>query len=118
MRTSRDAFHGSWRSCDTWILICSMARASAASWGDVVAGGAVVGAFEVTVMLIVGIGLVNAKLPGGFTYPPAFLTAQEWFNHSALAPHFYGLEPLTRVLFSVVLPSSISGYFTQLLGGH
>jgi uncharacterized membrane protein required for colicin V production len=80
--------------------------------------GAVVGAFEVTVMLIVGIGLVNAKLPGGFTYPPAFLTAQEWFTHSALAPHFYGLEPLTRVLFSVVLPSSISGYFTQLLGGH
>ena len=77
--------------------------------------GAVVGAFEVTVMLIVGIGLVNAKLPGGYAYPPAFLTAQDWFNGSLLAPHFYGLEPLTRAIFSRVLPNSISSYFTQLL---
>lgn len=77
--------------------------------------GAVVGAIEVTVMLIVGIGLVNAKLPGGYAYPPAFLTAQDWFNNSLLAPHFYGLEPLTRTIFSLVLPSSISAYFTQLL---
>ncbi len=77
--------------------------------------GAVVGAFEVTVMLIVGIGLVNAKLPGGYAYPPAFLTAQDWFNGSLLAPHFYGLEPLTRAIFSLVLPNSISSYFTQLL---
>lgn len=77
--------------------------------------GAVVGAFEVTVMLIVGIGLVNAKLPGGYAYPPAFLTAQDWFNGSLLAPHFYAFEPLTRTIFSVVLPSSISSYFTQLL---
>ena len=78
--------------------------------------GAVVGAFEVTVMLIVGIGLVNAKLPGGYAYPPAFLTAQDWFNGSLLAPHFYAFEPLTRTIFSLVLPSSISSYFTQLLG--
>jgi uncharacterized membrane protein required for colicin V production len=77
--------------------------------------GAVVGAFEVTVMLIVGIGLVNAKLPGGYAYPPAFLTAQDWFNGSVLAPHFYAFEPLTRTIFSLVLPSSISSYFTQLL---
>ena len=77
--------------------------------------GAVVGAFEVTVMLIVGIGLVNAKLPGGYAYPPAFLTAQDWFNGSLLAPHFYAFEPLTRTIFSLVLPSSISSYFTQLL---
>ena len=77
--------------------------------------GAVVGAFEITVMLIVGIGLVNAKLPGGYAYPPAFLTAQDWFNGSLLAPHFYGLEPLTRAIFSLVLPNSISSYFTQLL---
>ena len=80
-----------------------------------VLAGVVVGAFEVTVMLIVGIGLVNAKLPGGYAYPPAFLTAQDWFNNSLLAPHFYAFEPLTRAVFSLVLPSSISTYFTQLL---
>jgi uncharacterized membrane protein required for colicin V production len=78
--------------------------------------GAVVGAFEVTVVLIFGISLVNTRLPGGYAYPPAFITAQEWFNNSLLAPHFYGLEPLTRTIFSLVLPSSISSYFTQLLG--
>jgi hypothetical protein len=77
--------------------------------------GAVVGAFEVTVMLIVGVGLVNAKLPGGYAYPPAFITAQDWFSNSLLAPHFYAFEPLTRAIFSLVLPSSISSYFTQLL---
>ncbi len=77
--------------------------------------GAVVGALEVTVILIVGIGLVNAALPSGYTYPPAFLTAQDSFNTSALAPHFYGLEPLTRTLFAMVLPGSISTYFSQLL---
>ena len=77
--------------------------------------GAVVGAFDVTVMLLFGISLVNAKLPGGYAYPPAFITAQDWFNNSLLAPHFYGLEPLTRTVFSLVLPSSISSYFMQLL---
>jgi len=81
-----------------------------------VLAGAVVGAFEVTVMLIFGVGLVNATLPGGYTYPPAFITAQDWFNHSLLASHFYAFEPLTRAVFSLVLPSSISSYFTQLLG--
>jgi hypothetical protein len=80
-----------------------------------VLAGTVVGAFEVTVMLIVGVGLVNAKLPGGYAYPPAFLTAQDWFSNSLLAPHFYAFEPLTRAVFSLVLPSSISTYFTQLL---
>src|SRR3982074_425560 len=78
--------------------------------------GAVVGALEVTVILIIGIGVVNARLPGGYAPPPAFLTAQDWFNGSLLAPHFYGLEPLTRTLFSLVLQGSVGGYFTQLLG--
>jgi uncharacterized membrane protein required for colicin V production len=77
--------------------------------------GAVVGVLQVTVILIVGVGVVKAQLPSGYTYPPAFVTAQDWFNHSLLAPHFYGLEPLTRTIFSLVLPSSISSYFTQLL---
>jgi uncharacterized membrane protein required for colicin V production len=80
--------------------------------------GAVVGAFEVTVILIIGVGIVSANLPAGTAPPPAFITAQDWFNHSLLAPHFYGLEPLTRTIFSLVLPSSISDYFTQLLGSH
>jgi uncharacterized membrane protein required for colicin V production len=78
--------------------------------------GAIVGAFEVTVILILGVGLVGSKLPAGYTYPPAFLTAQDWFNNSLLAPHFYAFEPITRLIFSLVLPASISGYFTQLLG--
>lgn len=77
--------------------------------------GAVVGAFEITVMLIIGVGIVRANLPSGYAYPPAFRVAQDWFNGSLLAPHFYGLEPLTRTIFSLVLPSSISEYFTQLL---
>ena len=77
--------------------------------------GAVVGAFEITVILIVGVGAVNTKLPGGVATPPAFLTIQDWFTSSLLAPHFYGLEPVTRFVFSLVLPSSISTYFTQLL---
>ena len=77
--------------------------------------GAVVGALEVTVILIIGVGVVNAKLPGGYAPPPAFLTAQDWFTNSLLAPHFYGLEPVTRAIFSLVLPSSISSYFTQLV---
>ena len=78
--------------------------------------GAVVGAFDVTVMLIIGVGIVRSTLPSSYATPPAFLTAQDWFNNSLLAPHFYGLEPLTRTIFSLVLPSSISSYFTQLLG--
>jgi uncharacterized membrane protein required for colicin V production len=77
--------------------------------------GAVVGAFEITVILIIGIGAVNTKLPGGYATPPAFTTMQDWFTSSLLAPHFYGLEPLTRAVFSLVLPNSISSYFTQLL---
>jgi uncharacterized membrane protein required for colicin V production len=77
--------------------------------------GAVVGTFEVTVMLIVGVGIVRAQLPASYATPPAFQIAQDWFNGSLLASHFYGLEPLTRAIFSLVLPSSISSYFTQLL---
>src|SRR6266550_1813914 len=77
--------------------------------------GGVVGTFEVTVMLLIGVGIVRAQLPASYATPPAFLTAQEWFNGSLFASHFYGLEPLTRVIFSLVLPSSISAYFTQLL---
>ena len=75
----------------------------------------VLGAFEVTVMLIIGVGLVRSQLPPGYAYPPAFQTAQDWFNNSLLAPHFYGLEPVTRAIFSLVLPGSVSSYFTQLL---
>ena len=81
-----------------------------------VLAGAVVGAFEVTVILIIGIGLVTTNLPAGFGAPSAFLTWREWFSTSLLAPHFYSLEPLTSAIFSMVLPSSISSYFTQLLG--
>ena len=77
--------------------------------------GAVVGAFEVTVMLIIGVGLVKSSLPSGYATPPAFITAQDWFNNSLFAPHFYGLEPVTRTIFSLVLPGSVSSYFTQLL---
>jgi Colicin V production protein len=80
----------------------------------VLAGG-VLGAFEVTVILIVGIGLVTTSLPAGYGAPPFFLTAREQFSGSFLAPHFYSLEPLTSLIFSMVLPSSISSYFTQLL---
>lgn len=77
--------------------------------------GAIVGVFEVTVMLIIGVGIVRSSLPAGYAYPPGFNLMQDWFNGSLLAPHFYGLEPLTRALFSLVLPTSISSYFTQLL---
>jgi hypothetical protein len=81
-----------------------------------VLAGVVVGAFEVTVILIVGVGLLRTTLPSGYAYPPAFLSAQAWFTGSLLAPHFYALEPLTRTIFAMVLPGSISSYFTQLLG--
>ncbi|MDQ6710733.1 MAG: CvpA family protein [Candidatus Dormibacteraeota bacterium] len=77
--------------------------------------GGVLGAFEVTVILIVGVGLVTTSLPAGYGAPPAFLTWREWFTTSALAPHFYSLEPITSAIFSMVLPTSISSYFTQLI---
>ena len=80
-----------------------------------VLAGAVVGAFEVTVILIIGIGLVTTNLPAGYGSPSAFLTWREWFSTSLLAPHFYSLEPLTSAIFSMVLPSSVSTYFTQLI---
>ncbi len=44
-----------------------------------------------------------------------FTTAQELFLGSALAPHFYVLEPLTKAIFVWVLPHNIGEYFTQLL---
>ncbi|HYM51660.1 MAG TPA: CvpA family protein [Candidatus Limnocylindrales bacterium] len=78
-------------------------------------GGFVVGALEVTLMLIVGVGLVKTNLPAGYVYPPAFYTMQQLFYGSLLAPHFYGLEPLTRAIFSMVLPGDLANYFTQLL---
>jgi uncharacterized membrane protein required for colicin V production len=86
---------------------------------DRVAGvlsGTVVGAFEVTLILIVGVGLLNTPLPSGTAYPPSFLTMQQMASTSALAPHFYSLVPLTRTIFSMVLPADVSAYFTQLLG--
>lgn len=78
--------------------------------------GVVVAAFEVTIVLIIGIGLVTTTLPAGYGTPTAFLTWREWFNTSLLAPHFYSLEPLTSAIFAMVLPSSVSSYFTQLIG--
>lgn len=77
--------------------------------------GLVVGSLEVTLLLIVGIGLINTNLPAGYVYPPAFFTMQQLFYGSLLAPHFYGLEPLTRALFAMVLPGNLGTYFTQLL---
>jgi len=78
-------------------------------------GGLVVGSLEVTLLLIVGIGLINTSLPPGYVYPPAFFSMQQLFYGSLLAPHFYGLEPLTRALFAMVLPGNLGTYFTQLL---
>ena len=80
-----------------------------------VLAGAILGAVEVTLLLILGVGLVNASLPPGYASPPAFGTMQQLFYGSFLAPHFYGLEPLTRSLFAMVLPSNVGPYFTQLL---
>jgi uncharacterized membrane protein required for colicin V production len=85
---------------------------------DTVSGmlaGAVLGAMEVALVLILTVGLVNSPLPKGYTQPPAFNTAQELFQTSLLAKRFYGLEPVTKAIFSLVLPQSISSYFTQLL---
>jgi uncharacterized membrane protein required for colicin V production len=77
--------------------------------------GLVVGSLEVTLLLIIGIGLINTNLPAGYVYPPAFFTLQQLFYGSLLAPHFYALEPLTRALFAMVLPGNLGSYFTQLL---
>jgi uncharacterized membrane protein required for colicin V production len=78
--------------------------------------GLVVGALEVTLLLILGIGLINTNLPAGYVYPPAFFTMQQLFYGSLFAPHFYGLEPVTRAIFAMVLPGNLGTYFTQLLG--
>jgi uncharacterized membrane protein required for colicin V production len=80
-----------------------------------VLAGVVLGAMQVTVLLILGVDLVKSQLPSAYAIPPAFVTAQQLFNGSLLAPHFYALVPLTRTIFSLVLPSSIGSYFTQLV---
>jgi hypothetical protein len=77
--------------------------------------GALLGVVEVALGLYVGIGLINTTLPAGYAYPPSFVHAQELILGSFFAPHFYGLFPLTKVIFAAVLPSSIGNYFTQLL---
>jgi hypothetical protein len=77
--------------------------------------GAAVGAIEVTLALLIGIALLNSPLPSGYSYPPSFVNAQELIIGSWLAPHFYALFPVTKLVFAAVLPSSIGGYFTQLL---
>lgn len=77
--------------------------------------GAALGAIEVALSLLIGIALLNSPLPSGYSYPPSFVTAQELILGSWLAPHFYALFPLTKLIFTAVLPSSIGGYFTQLL---
>lgn len=87
---------------------------------DAAAGGlagAALGVIEVTLFLFLGINLLNSSLPPGYAYPPSFVRAQELIIGSLFAPHFYGLFPLTKTIFSAVLPSSIGGYFTQLLQG-
>ncbi len=77
--------------------------------------GAALGVIEVALGLYIGIGLVNTALPAGYAYPPSFVHAQELIRGSWMAPHFYALFPLTKVIFAAVLPSSIGTYFTQLL---
>jgi uncharacterized membrane protein required for colicin V production len=96
-------------------------RALVAPMFDRLAGtlaGLAVGAFEVTLLLIIGIGLVNSNLPAGYAYPPGFLTLQQQYYGSLLAPHFLGLEPLTRAIFSMVLPGDVNQYFTQVITNH
>src|SRR5256712_11282889 len=61
--------------------------------------GAVVGAFEITVILIIGVGIVKAQLPAGYASPPAFITPPDWFNNSPPAPHLSGLWPVPPVVF-------------------
>lgn len=78
--------------------------------------GGLLGALEVAIVLIIGVGLVNAKLPPGYAPPPLIVNIQEQFLGSTLAPHLYALEPLTKAIFAWVLPHDIGGYFTQLLG--
>ena len=73
------------------------------------------GGIEVALALLIGIALLNSPLPSGYSYPPSFVKAQELIIGSWLAPHFYGLFPVTKLVFAAVLPSSIGGYFTQLL---
>ena len=75
--------------------------------------GGILGAFEVTLILVVGVAIVTIQT--GSAAPPAFQSAAHLFAGSLLAPHFYGLEPITRAIFAMVLPSNISSYFTQLL---
>ncbi len=78
-------------------------------------GGAALGTIEVALGLLISIGLLNSPLPGGYSYPPSFVKAHELIMGSWMAPHFYTLFPLTKLIFAAVLPSSIGGYFTQLL---
>jgi uncharacterized membrane protein required for colicin V production len=77
--------------------------------------GGILGAFEVTLILVVGVAIVTIQMPSGSTAPPALQSAAHLFAGSFLAPHFYGLEPVTRAIFAMVLPGNISTYFTQLL---
>jgi hypothetical protein len=77
--------------------------------------GAALGVIEVSLGLYIGIGLINTALPTGYAYPPSFIRAQELIIGSFFAPHFFGLFPLTRVIFAAVLPNSIGTFFTQLL---
>jgi hypothetical protein len=87
---------------------------------DAAAGGfagAALGVIEVSLGLFLGINLLKSNLPSGYAYPPSFVRAQELIMGSWFAPHFYALFPMTKLIFSAVLPSSIGGYFTQLLQG-
>jgi len=78
-------------------------------------GGAVLGAAEVSLLLILGVSLLQTNLPNGYPYPSNFATVQQTFEDSALASRFYGLQPLTRMVFTAVLPADLRAYFTKTL---
>jgi len=78
-------------------------------------GGAALGVVEVALGLLIAIALLNQPLPSAYAYPPSFVKAEELIMGSFMAPKFYALFPLTKVIFAAVLPTSIGGYFTQLL---
>ncbi len=77
--------------------------------------GAVLAAAEVSLLLIMGVSLLQTNLPTGYPYPSDFGAVQQTFEDSALASRFYGLQPLTRMVFNAVLPVDLRAYFTKTL---
>ncbi len=77
--------------------------------------GALAGALQVALLLIIGVNLLQTNLPNGYPYPPRYGEVRESFENSLLARHFFGLEPVTSTVFSLVLPSNLGAYFTRTL---